>query len=74
MVLVGSYLQALGEHNDDIHPETLQAFAMRRLYRYILIVVMVTVGQYFAQLDYTKLIIEKNVILKQQEQLNEFFS
>ena len=47
---------------------------MRRLYRYILIVVMVTVGQYFVQLDYTTLIIEKNVILKQQEQLNEFFS
>ena len=47
---------------------------MRRLYRYILIVVMVTVGQYFVQLDYTTLIIEKNVILKQQEQLNEFIS
>lgn len=45
-----------------------------RLYKYIVLSVFFTIGQYLQQYDYTTLIIREKVIERQQKQLNEFFS
>ena len=57
VVLLGAYFQAQGEYNSELVEESLDAFVMRRLYKYILIVILITLGQYFIQFDYLSVMI-----------------
>lgn len=61
IVLIGAYFQAHYEYKHllPILNEDETAFVIRRLNRYVLIVVLYTVGHYLTQIDYTTLIIEK---------------
>lgn len=67
MVLVGAYFQALGEY--EVRKEWLvedqNAFVITRLERYVAIVFLYSIGHYLTQIEYTTLIIEKQMILKQ---------
>ena len=55
----------MGEYDSELQAEAFGVFASRRIHKYAMLVIITTINEYFTQLDYSKLIIEKNIILKQ---------
>lgn len=59
---------------EQVETKGCQAFMLPRLYRYIIIAIVILMSHYFQQYLYSVIYIEKELQIRQQGQLKDFFT